>query len=283
MKFVDFSLFVLVVCVCALCVCGEVTLKRYEVEIGDTGMKAIHYFPEGEEVNVTHLKRIVGGEMASPNEFPSLARLSLGGYLCSGTIISKRTILTASHCVEGIRLNRMTARLGITSCTEQGTTIAPSAFVMHPNYNTKTLANDVALLLFDSDLFEDGNPKISSVPMNVDTQSIATGQPCTTSGWGTTSSGGSISCDLLKVDVKYQSCSSLVQAKYTVTKGMICAGDIGKDACQGDSGGPLYSVGENRKVTGIVSWGIGCAHARFPGVYTDVSYFQPWVLSKWAE
>ena len=57
----------------------------------------------------------------------------------------------------------------------------------------------------------------------------------------------------------------------------ICAGhsDGGKDACQGDSGGPMFSVKKSSNQFmqyGVVSWGIGCAEARSPGVYTNVAY-----------
>ena len=45
---------------------------------------------------------------------------------------------------------------------------------------------------------------------------------------------------------------------------MICAGEAGKDSCQGDSGGPMTFNGQH---IGIVSWGIGCARAGYPGVY----------------
>jgi hypothetical protein len=117
---------------------------------------------------------------------------------------------------------------------------------MHPKYNSRTLANDVALLLFNSNLFEDGDNTISSVPMNdqagtlllslplshfflrvlflpyppsFPTALISVGRPCVTAGWGTTSSGGSTSCNLLKADIKYQSCQSLVQAKFKIAKG----------------------------------------------------------------
>ena len=34
---------------------------------------------------------------------------------------------------------------------------------------------------------------------------------------------------------------------YSITDGMICAGETGKDSCQGDSGGPLVHFDENNK------------------------------------
>lgn len=43
---------------------------------------------------------------------------------------------------------------------------------------------------------------------------------------------------------------------------------------QGDSGGPLVCSG---KFEGIVSWGIGCAYARYPGVYTKVRNYLSWI------
>lgn len=54
---------------------------------------------------------------------------------------------------------------------------------------------------------------------------------------------------------------------FVLQNSMVCAAAPGADACQGDSGGPLT---ENGVLVGIVSFGTGCAHINFPGVYARV-------------
>ena len=60
---------------------------------------------------------------------------------------------------------------------------------------------------------------------------------------------------------------------------MICAAVSGggKDACQGDSGGPLVV---DEKLVGIVSWGLSCALADYPGVYSNVATLRSFVTNQ---
>lgn len=47
---------------------------------------------------------------------------------------------------------------------------------------------------------------------------------------------------------------------------------------QGDSGGPMVIQEEQSWVlAGVISWGIGCAEANQPGVYTRISEFRDWI------
>ena len=48
----------------------------------------------------------------------------------------------------------------------------------------------------------------------------------------------------------------------------------------GDSGGPIFvqcSESNDVVLAGLVSWGIGCATAAYPGVYVRISHYHNWL------
>jgi trypsin len=106
-----------------------------------------------------------------------------------------------------------------------------------------------------------------------------TGSLAVVSGWGRLISGGIFPSQLQAVEVYITSraaCNSAYVDYGGITANMICAGVSGggKDSCQGDSGGPLFAGGQ---LVGIVSWGVGCAEAEYPGVYSNVAILRSFI------
>jgi len=54
----------------------------------------------------------IGSEPASPNQYPWMVQLSNRGSLCGGSLISKRHVLTAYHCIEGAVADDITVLVG---------------------------------------------------------------------------------------------------------------------------------------------------------------------------
>lgn len=236
---------------------------------------------------------IVGGEEATPGEFPWQAFLRIGSYICGGSLIDSQWVMTAAHCVERddspgqpVPPSTVTVHLGKhnirqTEASQQTKSVAQ--VIMHPNYNSNSGDSDIALLRLTSAAAL--NSRVATIPLLVspgDDPLTAPGVLATVTGWGTTSEGGVVSNTLQKVSIPIVSNATCNQAlPWTITQNMICAGYAagGKDSCQGDSGGPMIvpdGVG-GWKQTGVVSFGLGCARPGLYGVYTRVSRYIAWI------
>ncbi|XP_045134649.1 uncharacterized protein LOC123518101 isoform X2 [Portunus trituberculatus] len=229
------------------------------------------------------ITRIVGGMPARLKEFPFQARVMVRNkILCSGTLISSDLVLSAAHCFSEGYTNTVVF-LGDHDTTideHYSQVIDVRNVIVHEDFNTKTMDNDIALV-------ELTRPAV--ITPYVIPACIATSRDnfqsslCVVSGWGHKHYGGSTSNELMKVGVDLitnEECQLMYNEKgYTITDNMICTYTQNKDACQGDSGGPLVRQTSDGMwvLIGIVSFGYKCAHNLSPGVFTKVEVYKDWI------
>ncbi|XP_071583518.1 transmembrane protease serine 9 [Heliangelus exortis] len=231
--------------------------------------------------------RIVGGSEASRGEFPWQVSLRENNeHFCGAAILTERWLVSAAHCFTEFQDPAMwAAYTGTTSLRGSDSATVKmgiTRIIPHPSYNTDTADYDVAVLELKRPL--SFTQYIQPVCLPEPGHHFPTSQKCLISGWGYLKEDFLVKPEFLQkatVELLDQNlCSSLYS--HALTDRMLCAGYLeGKiDSCQGDSGGPLVCQEPSGKffLAGIVSWGIGCAEARRPGVYTRVTKLRDWIL-----
>ncbi|XP_065283434.1 serine protease 33-like [Dermacentor albipictus] len=250
--------------------------------------------------------RIVGGRDAYDGEFPWIVSLRINGqHECGGTIIGKRWILTAAHCLQRATLRNLRVRVGEyhlyqAELGHSSQDLAPEKLLLHPLFGQpKRLSNDIGLLRLASDIPMGAFAVPACLPSPSDRSLYAAGKNGTVAGWGYVrelrldsfkdESLSAYMTDVLqKVEVQLMTngqCNGLYsEAKKSirVSREQLCAGhkEGKKDACTGDSGGPLMVLANNTYVAiGVVSGGIGCARPLLPGLYTRITSYMSWIMS----
>lgn len=220
--------------------------------------------------------RIVGGTVAAANDNPfqvALLNRSIDNnqesQFCGGTLIAPNFVVTAAHCSDFVSSDEVQILTETRRLDGSGTRRNVSRVVIHPAWNSSSFDNDVAVW------------QLSSRVENATFASLASedgsdGNNMLVTGWGLLSEGGDKPVNLMRVSVRLverSNCNDDNSYSGAITDRMICAGrDVGgKDSCQGDSGGPLTRGPNNTILTGIVSWGTGCARPNLFGIYTRVS------------
>lgn len=236
---------------------------------------------------------IVGGQPATPGEWPWQTLVRSGPYMCGGTLIHQQWVLTAAHCVVN-KQNVTFAPADVTVTLGEHDRSKPEGteqkinviqVIPHPDYTAPWNDHDIALLQLAMPATL--GPAVGIVPLVVsptDDALVAHGAPSVVTGWGVTAEGGGTAAELQEVMVPVVSNQACQAAYGQITVGMLCAGydEGGKDSCQGDSGGPLVvpTTDNGWKLAGVVSFGYGCARPGFYGVYTRVSTYTGWIEEK---
>ncbi|XP_047739798.1 trypsin-like [Hyalella azteca] len=218
-------------------------------------------------------------------------------YACGGTLITQNLVLSAAHCLHGIRVTKVRVWLGLLDRTkpEPGSLYQDSyTYHVHESYDPTTFVNDISVVVLPSSVVFTTRIQPACLPpadrQLDDVTVVATGWgltswgarcPPPSTGWGLTSWGGTLSPTMQQVALQVWTNAACTAAwqdhfndfSFSVSYGQLCALGSGADTCSGDSGGPLVL----NVIVGITSFGYECATPDVPGVYTRVQSYVPWV------
>lgn len=198
---------------------------------------------------------VVGGRAAVLGRWDDVVGVYFEGTTwpsCTGTLIAPSVVLTAGHCIGGVR----SVQLGVTNYT--ATTGEMIDVVDEIAYPSSQSSYDVGLLLLaEPSAYQ---PRIIATGCALE-EFLTTGAPVAIVGWGATTSDGSGETTLLmeaSSTVTDPDCTGGRGCNGAVSPGgELGAGGGGIDSCYGDSGGPLYLVTEEKGdfLVGVTSRG----------------------------
>ncbi|XP_058116975.1 trypsin delta-like [Anopheles ziemanni] len=223
--------------------------------------------------------RIVGGAAVTIAKYPYIVSIRRNTvHICAGSVISTYYAVTCAHCTYTMSIPQVTIYGGSTSRNTGGKQFKVTEIVVHPNFDTDTIDNDISVLRVSTPFVP--NTNIAPVSLVAADYSYPNGAIAYVAGWGRITIGNSpssLSASLRAVNIPFVddvSCQNLWSNK-DLTDSMVCAGIKGRDACIGDSGGPLVVASPTNAnvnlLAGIVSWGSSACGSEYPGVYTKIN------------
>lgn len=256
--------------------------------------------------------KIILGEKTGVTDFPWMALIAykVNGegspqFGCGGSLVTKRYVLTAAHCVtalgsglelSGVRIGEHDISREIDCdgmgegkiCADKYEDFLIESFLIHSEYDKMKRKNDIALIRLNGEAdFTRSNVKPICLPIG--DAALQELKKVIVTGWGTTELGYR-SQVLLKVRLEIATNDECAKAyrdqnDIEITYKQLCAGGKTRaDSCAGDSGGPLQYPTIINNVPKYVQYGIvafgpsGCGVIGIPGVYTKVVYYVDWIL-----
>ncbi|KAJ0170073.1 hypothetical protein K1T71_014679 [Dendrolimus kikuchii] len=243
---------------------------------------------------------IAGGRAAERDRYPHMALLGYGNdlksvqWLCGGSVISEKFVLTAAHCIFTKFGNVSYVAVGMlrrTDPPEIWQRIKVKRIIPYPEYKSSSKYHDIALLETEVQF------KFSKavLPACLDTAEPQPEPPFNilqVTGWGALDSKQSSLADTLQVvdleefseeecSLDYPPKSSVLEYGYDKVI-QICYGSRNNvnDTCKGDSGGPLQrsiSLERQYQVVGVTSFGNRCGIKGGAAIYTRVEPYLQWI------
>jgi hypothetical protein len=211
------------------------------------------------------------------------------GYICAGVIVAPGWALTAAHCTYNwVRRWPIDAETYVVTATDSlaspGPQFAVTKIVPHPDYNSRRLINDIALVRFDAKGVGAG-PPIQLEGPTIDQQA---GEIAQIVGWGVSNAKLLERQQLEKLQMIQASvrsdgvCFSSVNYPQLKGKGVFCAQSLLKyhDTCYRFGGSPIVmrDAKGGRYLAGLVSWPAACPpDIRKPNSFLNVQAYVPWI------
>ncbi|XP_046968278.1 chymotrypsin-2-like [Vanessa cardui] len=255
-------------------------------------MACEHEAASSQYLQLDESNRVVGGLVASEGSIPYMVALRTGifirFFICGGSIITTRHVLTAAHCIDSVyRRGSLSISLRVAVGTNRwnigGRSFSVVRNITHENWNSLTVKNDIGILV-TGDIMP-LNDRIQPVTLNYDY--VIGDVTSLVAGWGRTVVGGPLSNRLLVLfvtAVEGDECSKAMNydisvaeqfAKYDTELELCAFSTRGQGVCNGDSGSALVRKDSNEQI-GIVSWGYACARG-VPDVYVRLSAYKEWI------